>query len=84
MANDNRPPKDGQPKGDGQPKRDGQQPEAGPMAYRLVEIGPPAVLKAAAESLPLQELGWQPALAFPADAELGPNLAMLQKLELAA
>lgn len=35
-------------------------------------------------SLPLHELGWQPALDFPADAELGPNLAMLKKLEVAA
>jgi hypothetical protein len=35
-------------------------------------------------TLPLHELGWQPALTFPADAEVGPNLAQMKKLKLAA
>jgi DNA polymerase I-like protein with 3'-5' exonuclease and polymerase domains len=35
-------------------------------------------------TLPLHELGWKPQLAFPADAELGPNLSQWSKLKLAA
>jgi len=33
-------------------------------------------------TLKLAELDWHPELDFPADAELGPNLAMLKKLEV--
>lgn len=33
-------------------------------------------------NLPFHEVGWQPVLKFPADAEAGPNLAELKKLKL--
>lgn len=33
-------------------------------------------------SLPLKDLGWQPELDFPADAEMGLNLAQMKKLKL--
>ena len=36
------------------------------------------------KGLPLHELGWVPQLLFTADAEVGPNLAQLSKLKLAA
>jgi len=35
-------------------------------------------------NLPFHEVGWQPQLKFPADAEAGQNLAELKKLKLAA
>jgi DNA polymerase I-like protein with 3'-5' exonuclease and polymerase domains len=35
-------------------------------------------------NLPFHELDWAPQLAFPADAEAGPNLASLSKVKLAA
>ena len=35
-------------------------------------------------NLPFHELGWKPALQFPADAEAGPNLADMQELDFAA
>jgi DNA polymerase I-like protein with 3'-5' exonuclease and polymerase domains len=35
-------------------------------------------------NLPFHEVGWQPVLKFPADTEVGPNLAELKKLKLAA
>jgi DNA polymerase I-like protein with 3'-5' exonuclease and polymerase domains len=36
------------------------------------------------ESLPFHEFGWEPQLAFPADAEWGHNMAQTTKLKLAA
>jgi DNA polymerase I-like protein with 3'-5' exonuclease and polymerase domains len=35
-------------------------------------------------TLPLHELGWQPELVFTAEGKLGPNLAQMKKLKLAA
>jgi hypothetical protein len=35
-------------------------------------------------NLPFHEVGWQPQLKFPADAEAGPNLAQLKKLKVVA
>ncbi|QIG66809.1 DNA polymerase I protein [Rhizobium phage RHph_TM16] len=35
-------------------------------------------------NLPLHELGWQPQLKFPVDAEFGPNMADMSKFKLAA
>jgi len=36
------------------------------------------------EHLPLAEMGWEPQVRFPADAEMGPDLAHLTKMQLAA
>lgn len=36
------------------------------------------------ENLPLAKFNWHPQLSFPADAELGPNLADVEELDLAA
>jgi len=47
--------------------------EAEEWARRIVDI---------MANLPVQELGWSPQLVFPADAEIGPNLAEVEDLDL--